>query len=188
MRGIRSTRDFVTFAAGSPVEPEVLKSAGGFDSNYEAMAKYWNGRMAGLAEPISLPVVGMVEMYKSIQITTWENMVKNGEDYEIHAAPRNPFNNDNYDQPFSHDAPNYVDQYMREGDFNIAKRMLASKYFKASNSTSWKGREAMDPIYEDTLGNISFRTPSICVLLETSPTSPLGSGKNSRRPCAISMR
>jgi len=91
-------------------------------------------------------------MYKSIQITTWENMVKNGEDYEIHAAPRNPFNNDNYDQPFSHDAPNYVDQYMREGDFDIAKRMLASKYFKASNGTSWKGREAMDPIYEDTLG------------------------------------
>jgi hypothetical protein len=146
------TRDFVAFAAGSPVEPAVLKSAGGFDSNYETMAKYWNGRMAGLAEPISLPVAGMVEMYKSIQITTWENMVKNGEDYEIHAAPRNPFNNDNYDQPFSHDAPNYVDQYMREGDFEIAKRMLASKYFKASNSTTWRGREATDPIYEDTLG------------------------------------
>jgi hypothetical protein len=145
-------KDFVAFAAGLPVELGVLIAAGGFDSNYEAMAKYWNGRMAGLAEPIRLPVVGMVEMYKSIQITTWENMVKNGQDYEIHAAPRNPFNNDNYDQPFSHDAPNYVDQYMREGDFTLAKRMLASKYFKASNTTSWKGREAMDPIYEDTLG------------------------------------
>jgi len=146
------TRDFVAFAAGSSVAPSVLKSAGGFDANYDAMARYWNGRMVGLAEPVSLPVAGLVEMYKSIQITTWENMVENGDDYEIHAAPRNPFNNDNYDQPFSHDAPNYVDQYMREGDFEIAKRMLASKYFKASNSTSWKGREAMDPIYEDTLG------------------------------------
>lgn len=150
--GKSATEDFVTFASGSEVEPAVLKSAGGFDANYEAMRKYWDSRMAGLAEPINLPVAGMVEMYKSIQITTWENMVKNGEDYEIHAAPRNPFNSDNYDQPFSHDAPNYVDQYMREGDFNTAKRMLASKYFKASNSTSWKGREAMDPIYEDTLG------------------------------------
>jgi hypothetical protein len=146
------TRDFVAFSAGSPVEPAILKSAGGFDSNYQTMANYWKGRMAGLAEPIRLPVAGMVEMYKSIQITTWENMVKNGEDFEIHAAPRNPFNNDNYDQPFSHDAPNYVDQYMREGDFDTARRMLASRYFKASNSTSWKGREAMDPIYEDTLG------------------------------------
>ena len=40
--GDSATRDFVAFAAGSPVDPAVLKSAGGFDSNYEAMARYWN--------------------------------------------------------------------------------------------------------------------------------------------------
>jgi hypothetical protein len=146
------SKDFVAFAAGSTVEPDVLRSAGGFDPNYEAMAKYWNGRMAGLAEPVRLPIAGMVEMYKSIQVTTWENMVKNGEDYEIHAAPPNPFNDASYDRTYSHDAPNYIDQYMREGDYEIARRMLSSKYFKASNTTTWKGLEAGDPIYEDTLG------------------------------------
>lgn len=150
--GSSIVRDFVSIATGSLVEPSILKSAGGFDFNFDSMAKYWNGRMAGLAEPISLPVKGMVEMYKSIQITTWESIVKNGEDYEIHATPPNPFNNASYDRTFSHDTPNYVDQFMREGDFDLGKRVLASRYYKGSDSTSWKGLAAGDPVYEDTLG------------------------------------
>ena len=141
------SKDFVTFAAGSPVSPALMQSAGSFDFNYKSMSDYWHGRMAPLAAPVILPVPGMVDMYKSIQIMVWENMVKKGSDYEIHAAPPNPWSSvENYDNAYSHDAPNYIDQYMREGDYELARKMLASKYFKASNTTSW------DPFYEDTIG------------------------------------
>jgi hypothetical protein len=145
-------RDFVALAAGSQVEPAALKSAGGFDSNYDSMARYWKGRMSGLTEPINLPVKGMVEMYKSIQITIWESIVKTDDGYEVRASPRNPFNNATYDRTFSHDTPNYVDQLMRMGDFDLGKRVLASKYYHESDSTSWKGLAAGDPVYEDTIG------------------------------------
>ncbi len=145
-------KDFVALAAGSSILPFQLQSAGSFDSNYDAMSKYWNGRMAPLAQPVRLPVPGMVAMYKAIQIMIWENMVKNANDYEIHAAPRNPFNASNYDRPFSHDAPNYVDEFVREGDYEISKRILASGYFKAADKPFWNGKQAKDPIYEDTLG------------------------------------
>jgi hypothetical protein len=145
-------RDFVAFATGSRVQPAQLKSQGSFDLNYDAMSKYWHTRIEPLTSPVTLPVSGMVKMYKSIQIMIRENMVKNGNDYEIHPSPTNPSNNHSYDHPFSHDAPNYIDQYMREGDFELAKKMLASSYFKASDTTTWKGLDAGDPAYQDAVG------------------------------------
>ncbi len=126
---------------------EVLKSAGSFDDNYARMAEHYNGRIAALAHPVTLPVPGLANMYKSIQILVWECMVKCGDDYEIRPGGKTPTPwVYSYDRTFPHDIPNYADEFMREGDYDVAKNMLKSSYYKALNATHW------DVNYLDTIG------------------------------------
>jgi hypothetical protein len=137
--------DFVSLANGE-ASPARLAAAGGFDSHFDAMKRYWLGRIEPLAHPITLPSPGLADMYKALQIVVWENMVKVGGDYEIHAAPRTPANLYDYDRTFSHDAPNYVDQCMREGDSDTAKRMLDSGYYKDFNRPFFADQNYLDAI------------------------------------------
>ncbi len=126
---------------------EALKSAGSFDDNYARMAVHYKQRIEATTHPVTLPVPGLVNMFKSIQIIVWECMVKSGDDYEIRAGARTPtLSAYSYDRTFSHDVPNYVDEFMREGDYEIAKNILKSSYYKSLNATSW------DVSYLDTIG------------------------------------
>jgi hypothetical protein len=156
---------------------EMLKSAGSFDDNYARMAEHYKRRIAGLAHPETLPVPGLADMYKSIQIIIWECMVKSGHDYEIRAGAKTPTPSTySYDRTFSHDVPNYVDEFMREGDYEVAKKILKSSYYKALNATSW------DVNYLDTIGkwmlpyaeymratgDLAFFTPTVREELKTA--------------------
>ena len=127
---------------------QVLKSAGSFDDNYARMAKHYNQRIEAITHPVTLPVPGLANMFKSIQIMVMECMVQSGDDYEIRAGAKTPAPSTtySYDRTFSHDVPNYVDEFMREGDYQRAKNMLKSRYYKALNATSW------DSGYLDTIG------------------------------------
>ena len=127
---------------------EALKSAGGLDDNYARMAQHYNHRIEALAHPVTLPVPGLIHMYKSIQIMVMESMVQSGDDYEIRAGAKTPAPSTtySYDRTFSHDVPNYVDEFMREGDYQTAKNILKSRFYKTLNSTSW------DSGYLDTIG------------------------------------
>jgi len=126
---------------------EVLKSAGDFDDNYSRMAEHYNRRITALAHPVTLPVPNLANMYKSIQIMIWESIVKSGDDYEIRAGAKTPTAwVYSYDRTFAHDVPNYVDEFMREGDYEVAKNILKSGYYKALNATHW------DVNYLDTIG------------------------------------
>jgi hypothetical protein len=127
---------------------EALKSAGSFDDNYARMAAHFNQRIGALAHPVTLPAPGLADMYKSIQIMVWECLVNSGDDLEIRAGAKNPSPASpySYDRTFPHDVPNYADEFMREGDFETAKRMLKSRYYKSLNATDW------DVNYLDTIG------------------------------------
>ena len=126
----------------------MLKPAGGFDDNYARMARHYQRRIEALTHPVALPVLGLADMYKAMQIEVWECMVKSGEDYEIRAGTRNPspFWVYSYDRTFAHDVPNYADEFMREGDYTTALNILKSRYYKVLNATSW------DINYLDTIG------------------------------------
>jgi hypothetical protein len=143
---------------------KLFKSAGSFDDNYARMAAHYNQRIEALAHPVALPVPGLANMYKSIQIMIWESMVKSGDDYEIRAAAKTPTPwVYPYDRTFSHDIPNYADEFMREGDYATAKEILGSRYFKALNATSW------DVNYLDTIGK--YLLPYAEYLRATGDTS-----------------
>jgi len=137
--------DFVSLANGDAT-PAQLAAEGGFDTHFLAMKQYWLGRIETLTHPIQLPSPMLADMYKALQIAIWENMVKVGNDYEIHAAPRTPIKIYDYDRTFSHDAPNYVDQYMREGDCELGKKMLDSSYYKDQNRPIFPEQNYLDTI------------------------------------------
>ena len=154
-----------------------LKSAGSFEDNYQRMARHYNQRISALAHPVALPVPELADLYKSIQILVWECMVKSRDDYEIRAGAKTPTAwVYSYDRTFAHDVPNYVDEFMREGDYEIAKNILSSSYYKALNATSW------DVNYLDTIGkyilpyaeyfratgDLAYFTPAIRAELKTA--------------------
>ncbi|WP_086023031.1 hypothetical protein [Streptomyces sp. SPB074] len=75
-------------------------------------------------------------MYKAEQIVSWMTTAKTpdgqgGTNHELRSsggAPANaPFHG--YDVVYSHDAPDIAAQYIREGDFDLAKKALTSKIY-----------------------------------------------------------
>jgi hypothetical protein len=159
--------DFVSLANGSATSSQ-LAAAGGFDAHYDSMRKYWLGRLEPLTHPVVLPSFELVNLYKALQIAIWENMVKVGDDFEIHAAPRTPAGLFDYDRTFTHDVPNYADQCMREGDCDLARKMVDSGYYKELNQLDFGLTNYLDTIgkymlpfaeYLRVTGDLAYFTP-----------------------------
>ena len=128
--GQAASIDFVTVANGSATVEE-LKSAGTFTQNFKIMAAHYNNRIEGLTHPVSLPDKRMVDFYKANQIVMWESIVrKENGDIEMRGSGGNPAGYYQYDRTFSHDVPNMVDQFIREGDFEVAKNIMESSYYQ----------------------------------------------------------
>lgn len=141
--------DFVSLATGAGIDPDDPARYGTFEDNYSRMSAGWNDRIGRLAHPVRLPETGIADMYKAIQILLWGCMVKVGDDYEIRAGAPNPGRLESYDRTFPHDVPNYVDQFIREGDYELGRQILASSYYRVLNSSDiadWDGLNYMDTI------------------------------------------
>ena len=122
--------DFVACANGE-IHPKDLKKAGDFDTNYKQMSAYYNNRIHQLTRPVTLPNQEMVPFYKAAQIVMWESVVKVEDgDVEMRGSGGNPAGYYQYDRAFSHDVPNMVDQFIREGDNEIAKAIMESEYYQ----------------------------------------------------------
>jgi hypothetical protein len=115
--------DFVAPATGEATVEQFV-GAGGFLKNYRAMANFYKRRIARLTHPVSLPDPQMVDMYKSMQCAMWVTVVEVPGDYEMRASGGNPGVMYQYDRTFSHDIPNMVVQFIKEGDFDLAKRIM----------------------------------------------------------------
>lgn len=141
--------DFVSRATGAPLAVDEPVSYGTFEQNYARMAQGWDDRIACLAHPVRLPHPGIADMYKAIQILLWGCMVRVGDEYEIRAGAPNPARLESYDRTFPHDVPNYVDQFIREGDYELGRQILSSTYYRVLNSSDiadWDGLNYMDTI------------------------------------------
>ena len=165
--GKTEVRDFVSIANGEAT-PALLAGAGSLDSHYESMKRHWDAHQESLTHPVQLPSPMLVHMFKALQITARENVIRVGDNYEIHAAPMNPRGLMSYDITFYHDIPNYIDQWMREGDCDFAKKALDSPYYKTLNKTSYEYINYIDTIgkyllpaaeYLRVTGDKSYFTP-----------------------------
>ena len=124
------TIDFITLANGT-ASPEELKKIGSFDSNYNAVMDYYKSRINKLTHPVILPNSKLVSLFKSAQIVMWESIVKveNG-DLEMRGSGGNDVGYYQYDRTFSHDVPNMVAQFIREGEFEVARGIMESSYYQ----------------------------------------------------------
>ncbi|MCC6497941.1 MAG: hypothetical protein IT193_16940 [Propionibacteriaceae bacterium] len=141
--------DFVSRANGADLAVDDPESYGTYEDNYRRMAQGWNERIERLAHPVRLPHPGIAAMYKAIQILLWCCLVRVGDDYEIRAGAPNPARLESYDRTFPHDVPNYVDQFIREGDHELGRKILESSYYRVLNSADigdWGGLNYMDTI------------------------------------------
>lgn len=146
--GKAAIREFVT-GATTTLDASVIGAATfGYGDHYARMEQTYNNRINQLTHPVALPRKGLVDMYKSIQIMEWINVVTNGDQCEIRAGAGNPMGVFSYDREFTHDTPNYLDQFVREGDYELAKRILSSNYYRSLARPG--GPE--DDLYLDTLG------------------------------------
>ena len=122
--------DFAALATGTATA-EQLKGLGDFQTQYAAVKTYYDGMLDGFARPVSLPDQEMVNSYLNSMIVMWETMVQveNG-DYEIRGDAGNRCGVYNYDRYFSHDVPNMVEQFIRDGYIDLAKRIMESSYYQ----------------------------------------------------------
>ena len=122
--------DFAATATGSATV-EQLKGLGDFQTQYTAVKAYYDGMLNGFARPVSLPDDELVNSYLNSMIVMWETMVQVSHgDYEIRGDAGNRCGVYNYDRYFSHDVPNMVEQFIRDGYIDLAKRIMESSYYQ----------------------------------------------------------
>ena len=110
---------------------ETLKSFGNFDGNLVLLKKHYTDELKRIARPVKLPNNNLISLYKNLQITLWSSFVKetNG-DIELRGSGGNPHTFYQYDRTFSHDVPDMVNQFIKDGDFERARSIIESSYFQ----------------------------------------------------------
>lgn len=170
--------DFIALANGEASVAE-LKSVGSFADNYQRMVQYYKKRIEQLARPTALPDQRFIEMYHAAQIVMWESVVRveNG-DYEMRASVGDPAGLSDYDRTFNHDVPNMVINFIKEGDIDLAKRIMESEYYQSLGVEIMAGKLDAIPkyiipyaTYLQVTGDREYFTPELKALLK----------KNSRR-------
>ncbi len=144
--GKKTDLEFLSVATGEAVDPAHPEKYSTYEEAYRRLAKKANDHIAGLAHPVKLPNQGLVDMYKSIQVRLWNYVVEENGQVEIRSNTGNPARIQTYDQIFPHDVPNFVDQFFREGDYELALQILESDSYRSTNST--------DPEYFDGLNQL----------------------------------
>ncbi len=146
--------DFVTRVSGPEINTEDTAGYGSFEESYKRLAEENNRHIASLAHPTILPNQGIVHMYKAIQIMLWNFAVYENDEYQIRSNAGNPARIQTYDRPFPHDVPNFLDEFMREGDYDLAKNVMKGNDYRRMNSSDIKDWDNLN--YMDTIGKFTL--------------------------------
>jgi hypothetical protein len=109
-----------------------LAAAGGWDTHYDHMKNYWNGRLNGIVNITRLPDTRLIDAYKAGFIYT--HIIRDGDD--IHVGENG------YDQVFDHDSLGILTTLFSLGDFAYARPLLnalqaKTQYDDARYKNSW---------------------------------------------------
>jgi len=118
------TYDFVFPANGIAGIDEILKE-GGYDWNYHMMKSETDRKMAELTMPVCLPDERYIDLWKSSMPYMWNATVKTPTDMQQRADGGNVAGFPQYDHTFNHDIPNMIIQYIIEGNYGLAREIMA---------------------------------------------------------------
>ncbi|MEV6417842.1 sugar-binding protein [Kribbella sp. NPDC051718] len=113
-----------------------LQQAGSFSKHYKDMRKYWNTRLAAIAQITDLPDERLVNAYKAGYIYTL--IIRD----DIDGAKQLHVGENGYDEMFDHDTIGIVATLLTIGDFTYARDYLATlpaqlQYDDAKWKYSW---------------------------------------------------
>ncbi|MET7279900.1 sugar-binding protein [Kribbella sp. NPDC005582] len=113
-----------------------LQQLGGFDKHYAHMRKYWNTRLAAIADITDLPDKRLINAYKAGYIYTL--IIRD----DINGAKELHVGENGYDEMFDHDTIGIVSTLLTIGDFTYARDYLSTlpaqlQYDDAKWKYSW---------------------------------------------------
>jgi hypothetical protein len=161
--------DFISPANGQSSK-NALFSAGTFDDRFKEMAKAIDSKIEELTHPTELPDDRLVKLWKSSQPFMWHATVKTPEDYEQRGSGGNVYGFYQYDRVFDHDVPNMVIQYIIEGYWEIAEKIMAGATYERLSKGTLERERYLDAIpkyiitmaqYLLTTGNKDYFTQDI---------------------------
>lgn len=121
--------DFVFPANGTAGKEEILKE-GGYDRNYHIMKSETDKKMSELTMPVALPDERFINLWKSSMTYMWNATVKTPTDLQQRADGGNVAGFPQYDHTFNHDIPDMVIQYINEGNWKLAKEIMAGDSYR----------------------------------------------------------
>jgi hypothetical protein len=125
--------DFVIPANGEGAKSQIV-GQGGFKKQYNAERNRILSKMYNMTMPVTLPDNRYIDLWKSSMIQMWNATVKTPTDYEQHSSGGTVGGYYQYDRVFDHDVPDQVNQYILEGNWDVAKKMMTgATYERLSN-------------------------------------------------------
>lgn len=135
--------DFVLPANGVAGKAEILKE-GGYDWNYHMMKSEIDEEMSGLTMPVSLPDERFINLWKSSMPYMWNATVKTPTGMQQRADGGNVAGFSQYDRTFNHDIPDMVIQYIIEGNWKLARKIMADDTYRILSKGTPEGDKYND--------------------------------------------
>lgn len=143
--GKSQTFSFVIPANGTASKEDIIAN-GSFEDNYAAEKAQIESRMSRLTMPVSLPDERFIDMWKAAMTYMWHATVKTPYDYEQRGSGGNIYGFYQYDRTFDHDVPDMVIQYIIEGDWDVARQIMAGATYERLSTGELKREAYLDAI------------------------------------------
>lgn len=156
--------EFVSPANGSAPLKEIL-SAGSFTEQYTAGKSELDKLLSSITHPVELPDPRLVDLWNSSIPYMHHAIVATPEDYEQRGSGGNPYGFYQYDRVFDHDVPNMVIQFILEGQWEIAKKIMQGATYDRLSQGLLEKEKYMDAVpkylitmaqYLQTSGDTAF--------------------------------
>ena len=165
-QGEKAVFEFVLPANGKADISEILKE-GGFGKQYSSEKKYIDDTLVELTHPVSLPDNELINLWQSSVFNMLNATVKTPVDYEQRGSGGNVFGFYQYDRVFAHDVPDMVVQYIIEGLWDIARKIMVGATYETLSKGELPNEKYNDAIpkylitmaqYLQVTGDIDFFT------------------------------
>jgi len=143
--------EFVSPANGTASVEEIL-SAGSFIHHYSAVKSELDYLLSTITHPVALPDIRLVNLWKSSIPYMLNATVKTPDDYEQRGSGGNPFGFYQYDRTFTHDIPDMVIQYILEGQWEIAKKIMLGVTYDRLSQGVLENEKYLDAIPKYIIG------------------------------------
>lgn len=145
MSGKSISYEFVSPANGKGYKKEIVR-LGDFSNHYKAEKLRIESAMDTLTMPIALPDERYINLWKSSMHYMWNATVKTPIDYEQRGSGGNVYGYYQYDRSFDHDVPDMVIQYLIEGNWNVARQIMAGATYERLSSGKLEKEAYLDAI------------------------------------------